>query len=78
MMKWVLSFSISGKFNFTEDAESVTFAHRPGVEAVVDEMLQILAHADLAHEAVPVAVHARELPDLRQRRRRVDGVAVAS
>ena len=48
-MKWVLSFSISSKFKFNEGAESVTLAHRPGVEPVVDEMLQILAHADLSH-----------------------------
>ena len=48
-MKWVLSFSISSKFNFTEDAESVTFPDRPGVEAVVDEMFEVLAHADLSH-----------------------------
>lgn len=32
-----------------------------GVEAVVDEMLQVLAHADLSHQLVLVAVHARQL-----------------
>ena len=33
-------------------------AHRPGVEAVVDEVLEVLAHADLPHKLVLVAVHA--------------------
>lgn len=32
-----------------------------GVEPVVDEMLQIFAHADLSHQLVLVAVHARQL-----------------
>lgn len=32
-----------------------------GVEAVVDEMLEVLAHADLPHQLVLVAVHSRQL-----------------
>lgn len=31
------------------------------VEAVVDEMLQVLAHADLSHQLVLVAVHTSQL-----------------
>lgn len=41
-------------------------ADGPGVEAVVDEVLQVLAHADLAHELVLVSVHAGELADVRE------------
>ena len=32
-----------------------------GVEAVVDEMLEVFTHADLSHQLVLVAVHARQL-----------------
>jgi hypothetical protein len=32
-----------------------------GVEAVVDEVLEVLAHADLSHQLVLVTVHARQL-----------------
>lgn len=35
-------------------------SHR--VEAVIDEMLQVLAHANLPHQLVFVPVHARQLP----------------
>jgi len=35
-----------------------------GVEPVVDEMFQVLAHPDLSHELVLVAVHARQLTDV--------------
>mmetsp|Transcript_61033 Transcript_61033/g.143984 ORF Transcript_61033/g.143984 Transcript_61033/m.143984 type:complete len:850 (-) Transcript_61033:159-2708(-) len=49
------------------EPDAGTLSDRAGVEAVVDEVLQVLAHADLAHEAVLVAVHARELPDVRER-----------
>lgn len=34
-------------------------SHR--VEAVIDEMFQVLAHADLAHQFVFVAIHASQL-----------------
>lgn len=37
-----------------------TGPHR--VEAVVDEMLQVLAHANLPHQLVFVAIHASQLP----------------
>ena len=32
-----------------------------GIEPVVDEMLEVLAHADLSHQLVLVTVHARQL-----------------
>lgn len=35
-----------------------------GVEAVVDEMLQIFAHPDLSHQLVLVAVHSGQLTDM--------------
>lgn len=35
-------------------------SHR--VEAVIDEMLQVLAHADLPHKFVLVTIHASQLP----------------
>ena len=35
-------------------------SHR--VEAVIDEMLQVLAHANLPHQLVFIPVHARQLP----------------
>eukprot|EP00123_Amoebidium_parasiticum_P018100 comp24100_c1_seq1/m.43517 comp24100_c1_seq1/g.43517 ORF comp24100_c1_seq1/g.43517 comp24100_c1_seq1/m.43517 type:complete len:308 (+) comp24100_c1_seq1:5498-6421(+) len=38
-----------------------TLAHCARVEAVVDQMLQVLAHADLPHQLVLVAVHACKL-----------------
>lgn len=34
------------------------------VEPVVDEMLQILAHPDLSHQLVLVAVHSRQLTNM--------------
>lgn len=37
-------------------------SHR--VEAVIDEMFQVLAHANLPHQLVLVAVHARQLPHM--------------
>ena len=37
-------------------------AHR--VKPVVDEMLQVLTHADLPHQLVLVSVHSGELPDV--------------
>ena len=42
------------------------FAHRTGVEPVVDEVLEVLAHANLSHEPVLVAVHTGELADVRE------------
>lgn len=40
----------------------LSVAHR--VEAVVDEMLQVLAHPNLPHELVLVAVHASQLTNM--------------
>lgn len=48
------------------DAAAGTLADGTSVEAVVDEVLEVLAHADLAHEAVLVSVHAGELADVRE------------
>mmetsp|Transcript_7034 Transcript_7034/g.20668 ORF Transcript_7034/g.20668 Transcript_7034/m.20668 type:complete len:555 (-) Transcript_7034:1166-2830(-) len=48
------------------EAAAGALAHGARVEAVVDQVLQVLAHANLAHEAVLVAVHARELADVRE------------
>lgn len=39
-------------------------AHWPGVESVVDQMLQVLAGSDLSHQAVLVSVHACQLTDV--------------
>ena len=49
------------------EADAGALADGARVEAVVDEVLQVLAHADLAHQLVLVAVHARQLPDVRER-----------
>lgn len=35
-----------------------------GVESVIDQVLQIFAHADLPHQFVFVTVHSRELADV--------------
>ena len=40
--------------------------HRTSVEAVVDEMLQVLRHAHLPHELVLVPVHTRQGSDVRE------------
>mmetsp|Transcript_21407 Transcript_21407/g.67173 ORF Transcript_21407/g.67173 Transcript_21407/m.67173 type:complete len:241 (+) Transcript_21407:4296-5018(+) len=45
-------------------AAAGSFADRSSVEAIVDEVLQVLGHADLAHETVLVAVHPGELADV--------------
>lgn len=34
------------------------------VEAVIEQMLEVLAHANLPHQLVLVAVHARQLADM--------------
>ncbi len=41
-------------------------ADGPRIEAIVDEVLEVFAHADLAHQLVLVAVHACELPHVRK------------
>ena len=48
------------------EAAARPLADRPGVEPVVDQVLQVLAHADLPHQPVLVAVHAGELADVRE------------
>ena len=48
------------------EATPRALAHGTGVETVVDEVLQVLAHPDLSHQPVLVAVHARELADVRK------------
>ena len=51
------------------------------VEAVVDEMLEILAHADLPHQLVLVAIHSCQLThvreDILETVRQLEGVDVA-
>ena len=42
------------------EANTRTLANGTGIEAIVDEMLQVLRHSDLPHEFVLVSVHARE------------------
>ena len=46
------------------DAAARAFTDGSRVESVVDEVLEVLAHADLPHELVLVAVHARQLADV--------------
>jgi len=36
------------------------------VEAVVEQVFEVFAHADLSHQLVLVAVHARQLADVRK------------
>jgi hypothetical protein len=40
------------------EAAARPLPHRPSVEAVVDHVLQVFAHADLLHQLVLVPVHA--------------------
>lgn len=42
--------------------QRVLATHR--VEAVVEDMFQVFAHANLSHQLVLVAVHARQLADV--------------
>merc|ERR1719318_1736727 len=39
-----------------------SFSYRPGVEPVVDDVLEVLAHPDLLHQLVLVSVHPCQLP----------------
>mmetsp|Transcript_3880 Transcript_3880/g.8478 ORF Transcript_3880/g.8478 Transcript_3880/m.8478 type:complete len:333 (+) Transcript_3880:5507-6505(+) len=48
------------------EAAAGPLADRPRVEAIVDEVLEILAHTDLAHQPILVAIHARQLADVRK------------
>ena len=45
-------------------ANTRSFADRTGIEAVVDQMLQILTHTYLPHQPIFVPVHASELTDV--------------
>ena len=48
------------------DTHTRALADGSRVEPVVDKVLQILAHADLSHQAVLVTVHAGQLADVRE------------
>mmetsp|Transcript_3491 Transcript_3491/g.11579 ORF Transcript_3491/g.11579 Transcript_3491/m.11579 type:complete len:907 (-) Transcript_3491:778-3498(-) len=48
------------------DAAAGALADGAGVEAVVDEVLEVLAHPDLPHEPVLVPIHPGELPHVRK------------
>ena len=37
-----------------------------GIEAIVDQMLQILAHTNLSHQLVFVTIHAGQLTNVRE------------
>ena len=49
-----------------EAGRSADLADGAGVEAVVDQVLEIFAHADLPHQLVLVPVHARQLAHMRK------------
>ena len=46
------------------NAASGALTDRSSVESVINQVLQILAHANLPHQLVLVAVHARQLADV--------------
>ena len=50
--------------SWSPNAASRTLSNRTGVEAVVNEVLEILAHTDLPHQLVLVTVHAGQLTDV--------------
>lgn len=41
-------------------ADTRTFTNGTGIEAIIDEVLQVFRHSDLPHELVLVTVHARK------------------
>mmetsp|Transcript_27303 Transcript_27303/g.78698 ORF Transcript_27303/g.78698 Transcript_27303/m.78698 type:complete len:112 (-) Transcript_27303:1958-2293(-) len=45
-------------------ADTRTLTDRAGIESVVNQMLQVLAHSDLPHQTILVPVHSRELTDV--------------
>ena len=63
------------------EAASRTFADWTGVEAVVDQVFEVLRHAHLPHELVLVPVHTGQSTDMRedilQRVGELEGVDVA-
>lgn len=48
------------------EADTRTLANGTGIEAIVDEVLQVLCHSDLPHEFVFVSVHACEGANVRK------------
>ena len=48
------------------ETDTRTLTNRTRIEAIVDEMLQVLCHSNLPHELVFVTVHAREGSDMRE------------
>mmetsp|Transcript_139393 Transcript_139393/g.242388 ORF Transcript_139393/g.242388 Transcript_139393/m.242388 type:complete len:464 (+) Transcript_139393:5762-7153(+) len=63
------------------EAAPRALAHGPSVEPIVDQMLEILAHPDLPHQPILVAVHPGQLPnvveDVLQTIRQLEGIHVA-
>jgi hypothetical protein len=49
---------------WSPEATTGTFAYRSGVEAIIDEVLEVLAHTNLAHQSILVAIHACELANM--------------
>ena len=62
-------------------AAARSLPHGARVEAVVDQMLQVLAHSHLSHQAVLVPVHTGQLTDVGedvlQTIRQLEGIDVA-
>ena len=48
------------------EADTGTLANGTSIEAIVDEMLQVLRHSDLPHKLVLVTVHTRKGADVRK------------
>ena len=45
-------------------ADTRTLTDWTGIESIVDQVLQVLAHSDLPHQTILVPIHARELADV--------------
>jgi hypothetical protein len=48
------------------EADTGTLANRASIEAIVDEVLQVLRHSNLPHKLVLVTVHARKGANVRK------------
>ena len=48
------------------ESNSRSFSDWPSVEPVINQMLEVLRHANLAHKSVFIAIHARELANVRE------------
>ncbi|SRR6266436_376514 len=63
------------------EADTRTFTNGTGIEAIVDEVLQVFRHSDLSHELVLVTVHARKGANVRKNIlkgvRELEGVNIA-